>query len=82
MHKKYKEDIKHVDLDGVSVQRILKNHCQGNEKYPVPLVFSPSFEIPMLSEVWGSGRCVILCYHFGKGKVLYIFHWICLLQIL
>ena len=31
---------------------------------------------------WGSGRCVILCYHFGKGKVLYIFHWICLLQIL
>lgn len=52
MHKKYKEDIKHVDLDGVSVQRILKNHCQGNEKYPVPLVFSPSFEIPMLSEVF------------------------------
>ena len=41
-----------VDLDGVSVQRILKNHCQGNEKYPVPLVFSPSFEIPMLSEVF------------------------------
>ncbi len=29
MHKKYKEDIKHVDLDGVSVQRILKKPLPG-----------------------------------------------------
>lgn len=52
MHKRYEEDRKHTALDGVSVQRILKNHCQNNKKYPVPLVFSPSFEIPMLSETF------------------------------
>lgn len=49
-HKKYYEDRKHNNLDGLSIQRIIKNQCSIKEKYPVPLVFSPSMDIPLLSE--------------------------------
>lgn len=48
MHQSLKEDLSHDCLDGLAVQKIIKE--MTDKKYPVPLVFSPSMAIPIVTD--------------------------------
>ena len=47
MYEIYRKDWSHCCLDGLSIQTIIKKST--NEKYPVPFVFSPSLNMPIVT---------------------------------
>lgn len=48
--EKIRDDKKHSQFDGVAVQRLIKQKGRNNEKYLIPIVFSPALKIPLISK--------------------------------